>query len=483
LCNTNNQNTNAIKIYHTTSPSDGIGVFQGNPNTSTSAGNIFLQNDSDIVNNSQSLIKYYYTNGLTQPSYCTPILVDTIHVNNENKCLSNFNNGNGSPLSVDSKTQLTKNYTTLETTYLNLLFNYNSLIDGGDKNLLLNKIETTWTNDAWKMRADLLAQSPYLSEDVLEQVALSNILPQAMLLEVCLANPDATRNEEFINFLTYKIPNPLPQYMLDLIVENWHAKTACTLLEANLADVSSQMSVISNLLISNSMLDTIQQKDDALNWLSRRGDLSDYYSLTESYIESNDFTTAYSHLQQIPNLFVLTDEQQAEYQNYSDYFQFRSNVAAEGKNIMQLTDDEIKILQQIADNNTGRSSVLAQNILCFCYQLCVDYLPADDNVEHYKALKPKIPVNQILQSAYNKITATPNPASIYVAFTWTLPLLKGNAELLITDVNGKTIAQQTIITKAGQWIWDTRAIKNSIYLYEISSDNQRLGNGKIVISN
>ena len=115
--------------------------------------------------------------------------------------------------------------------------------------------------------------------------------------------------------------------------------------------------------------------------------------------------------------------------------------------------------------------------------MCVDYLPADGEGDHLKFSKPKIPASQIIQSAYNKITATPNPASVYVAFTWTLPLLKGNAVLFITDINGKTIAQQTITSKQGQWIWDTRAIKNSIYLYEVRSDNQGLGNGKIVINN
>ena len=487
LCNTHSVNNYDIIVPLTGASHEGIRVFQGDPNSSTSAGNIFSQNisipESNIKNGTSSVIMYYYTNGLTQPLYVTPFLVDTIHVNNANTCPSNFNNGYSFPLSIESVQTFATNYGLLESTYLNLLYNYNSMIDGGDENLLLNKIESTWSNDAWKMRADLLAKSPYLSEDALEQAALSDILPQAMLLEVCLANPDATRDEGFIYFLANKIPNPLPQYMLDLIVENWHAKTARTLLEANLADVSSQMSVITNLLVSNYMLDTIQQKDIALNWLLRRGDLSDYYSAVEHYIESNDYISANNYRRQIPELFKLTDDEHAEYLNFKEYLAFRNSIASDNRNIMQLTDDEITNLQQIADNNTGRSSILAQNILCFCYQLCVDYLPADGEGDHLKFSKPKIPASQIIQSAYNKITATPNPASVYVAFTWTLPLLKGNAVLFITDINGKTIAQQTITTKAGQWIWDTRAIKNSIYLYEVRSDNQRLGNGKIVINN
>jgi len=485
LCNTHIQNTKAINIASLTGTPgvQGIRYYQGDSITLASAGNIFSQNDSDIVNGTHSPIMYYCTNGLTQPLRFTPILVDTIHVNNENKCLSNFNNGYSFPLSIESVQTFATHYGLLESTYLNLLYNYNSMIDGGDENLLLDKIESTWSGDAWKMRADLLAQSPYLSEDALKQVALSGILPQAMLLEVCLANPEATRDENFIYLLGNLIPNPLPQYMLDLIVENWYVKTARTLLEANLADVSSQMYVITNLLVSNYMLDSVQRKDIALNWLLRRGDVSDYYSAAEYYIENSDYETGYHYLEQIPELFKLTDDEQAEYLNFKDYFEFRNSIASNNRNIMQLTDDEINTLKQIADNNTGRSSILSQNILCFFYQMCVDYLTDENEGKHLSFSKPKIPASQIIQSAYNKITASPNPASVYVAFSWTLPLLKGNAELLITDVNGKTIAQQTITAKRGQWIWDTRAIKNSIYLYEVRSDNQRLGNGKIVINN
>ena len=55
--------------------------------------------------------------------------------------------------------------------------------------------------------------------------------------------------------------------------------------------------------------------------------------------------------------------------------------------------------------------------------------------------------------------------------------------MLITDVSGKTIEQKNICTKQGQWIWDVRIIKNGMYLYEVKSDNQSLGNGKIVINN
>ena len=481
LCNKNSGTERAISVMPiTTGLGDGIRVFQGNPYTLTSAGNIFLNNSSDIVNNTTSTILYYHTGGQTEPLNYTPTIVIPLLVNNANTCPSY---GNFSSLPADTKAQLRSEYSGKEATYINLLYNYNSLINGGNTNLLLNKIEMSWPKDAWELRAELLSKSPYLKEDVLREMAKKGILPQAMVLEICLANPDGTRNKEFIDFLGEKIPNPLPQYMLDLIVANWDAKTVLTLLEGSLADVSSKMAVISNLLISNCMLDSIINKDEARSWLLRRGNISDYYSVAESYIESNNFDNALNYANQIPDLFKLSKEQQAEHLNFKNYVEFRGSIAESGKNIMQLKDNDIETLQQIANNNTGRSSVLAQNILCFGYQLCVDYLPADGKGGQLKFTKPQKTAKEVINAAYNKITATPNPADVYVAFTWELPLLESDAILIITDVNGKSIEQKTINTKNGQWIWDTRTIKKGIYFYEIKTDNERLGNGKIVINN
>jgi len=486
LCNRHDENINdittlALSLQGYENGTEGIRLFQGNSSTPTiSAGNIFSHNGNDIENSSGSPIMYYHTGGQTEPLDYTSLVFLTV-ANTANNCPS-YSYGYGS-LPTVIKAQLSSDYTSKEATYINLLYNYNSLIDGGNTNMLLYEIEMSWSQDVWDLRAKLIEDSPYLTEEVLRGVAMNGGLPQAMLLEICLANPDGTRNQDFIKYLRDEIPNPLPQYMLDLIVANWDAKTARTLLEGSLADVSSQMAVISDLLISNSMLDSIPNKDEARGWLIRRGNMSDYYSVAESYIENNSFTNASYYLTQIPTLFRLTEEQQAEYQNFADYTEFRQNIADSNRNILQLVSQEIETLQQIANMNTGRSSVLAQNILCFGYQLCVDYLPAEGEGEQLKSTKPEKTAKEVINAAYNKITVTPNPANVYVAFSWELPLLKGNAELIITDINGKSITQKTITTVRGQWIWDTRTIKKGIYLYEIKSDNERLGDGKVIISN
>ena len=481
LCNTfTNSNTNDIAVFPYNSSSDGICMYQGSSVPPLSAGNIFSGINCDYKNMAPWGILYHHTGGATIPNMCGNIGLSEIQV--ANTCPSNFNNAYDFPLSAVSKLQLSAEYTVNESAYINLLYNYNNLIDGGNKNWLLEKIEMSWPQDAWDLRAELLSHSPYLSEEILRETAMKGTLPQAMLLEICLANPDGTRNEEFLRFLGEKTPNPLPQYMLDLIYANRDVKTARTLLETNLSAVSSKMAYISGLLISDCMLDSIQLKAEARSWLLRRASLADYYSVAESYIENNDFTSANATADQISNIFELKEEQQAEFQNFRNYIEFRRSISESGRSIMQLEPSEIESLQQIANATTGRTSAMAQNILCFGYQLCVDYLPAEGDGNHLKFTKPEKTAKQILQSAYNKITVTPNPANVFVAFNYELPLLEDNAVIYITDAMGKTITQKSISSKKGQWVWDTRNINKGIYFYEIKSAAESFGNGKIVIS-
>ncbi|NVN96484.1 MAG: T9SS type A sorting domain-containing protein [Bacteroidetes bacterium] len=90
-------------------------------------------------------------------------------------------------------------------------------------------------------------------------------------------------------------------------------------------------------------------------------------------------------------------------------------------------------------------------------------------------------INEV-EKEKKELKVFPNPAKDYVTFIWELPLLKDNAELIITDISGKSITQKTIATKRGQWVWDTRTINKGIYLYEIKTNTERFGNGKVVIN-
>ena len=79
------------------------------------------------------------------------------------------------------------------------------------------------------------------------------------------------------------------------------------------------------------------------------------------------------------------------------------------------------------------------------------------------------------------VTVQPNPAKEHTTLSWELPLLEGTAILVVTDVNGREVARQSIGSKQGQWVWDTRSAKAGMYFYQLLQNGQQLTSGKVAV--
>ncbi len=87
-----------------------------------------------------------------------------------------------------------------------------------------------------------------------------------------------------------------------------------------------------------------------------------------------------------------------------------------------------------------------------------------------------------LSRAYGlSATAKPNPATVYVAFDYTLPADETEAEITITGAVGTVIDRLHVSGRQGQKVWDTRNVSNGVYLYTIRC-NGFTQTGKFIIS-
>ena len=384
-------------------------------------------------------------------------------------------------LSLQKKNEAATDFDNYQQSYMNLLYNYNLLIDGGNTPALLQEIQQTWPSEAWELREALISQSPYLSQEALIEAAESDILPHAMLLEVCIANPEATYGEEFLSYLQEGMPSPMPYYMIEIIRANWITETTRSAIEGTMASLTAKSDYASNLLISHAMLDSIKAIDDVKTILAQRNHLSDNYKLADIYISTDQYDSAYTVLDQISQEFELNSRQQELHQFYSDYLDFRYNLYNNDKTIAQLDSNEVNALHSFAESTYGRVSDKAYNILCFFYGICKEnqyQLPKGMGEKKKGKLSD---ANKIIGEAYNDISIYPNPAGVYATINWKLPLLETNAVLSIKDFNGKTIIDKTISGKEGQWVWDTRDMAEGIYLYEVLDGDKQLKSGKIVV--
>ncbi|MBK8582732.1 MAG: hypothetical protein IPL86_13180 [Flavobacteriales bacterium] len=88
------------------------------------------------------------------------------------------------------------------TDYTNSAYLYKQLIDGGSTDEMVEEVEQSWPEEVWALRASLLEKSPYLTVKVLKEMVNKPFLPVAIKAEVCIANPDATKERRLREMAT-----------------------------------------------------------------------------------------------------------------------------------------------------------------------------------------------------------------------------------------------------------------------------------------
>lgn len=369
--------------------------------------------------------------------------------------------------------------------YNNLLYNYFQQIDNGNTDSLQQAIGLYFPSQAQQLRDDLISQSPYLSTQALMDAASTGVLADALLLEVALANPDATQSEGLLDFLEFEIPNPLPSSMIQLIYQSWGDETPRTLLENDLADYNAKLGWLSNQILQFYQMSNTNYHDSIVNLIESRNTLQSKYHLAELAIEENDFIEAFDQLNEISTNFSLNTDQINEHLNFTDYVTFRQNIVSAGKNYLQLTsgDQEFTDLQTIASNKTGRSSTLAQNILCFGYGQC--RLDESDPPTRMKRRSKRIydmekttNVEENIQPKVN-VNIQPNPATEEIQLT--IHGMEKDEQILfrLISMKGQQLMEERMSSNSKRI--NVAHLKKGSYIYQVIRENEESFSGSLII--
>src|SRR5690554_2839941 len=475
LCNSYVKNKTAISIGYNDTV-DGVRFYQGDFSTKKSAGNTFSNNLLDIDNTANSIV-YFHNWGNTEPmAYQGLVTLDTTSI--ANSCPTIFGGGIiFTPMVLASTLDSLKLvYNVKKDEYNNLHFNYLSLIDNGNTEYLQDQIETDWSDDAWFLRGKLIQESPYLSSDVLLTTAEQNVLPNGMLLEVLLANPDATRGGSFIAKLREVTNNSFPEYMIDYVKNNFDSRTLRTTLEGQMSSVHSELSSTRNYIKYLEKSADEFSYQERLKTVEMGSDLSHKVGLMDFYIENRQFALADSVLEDIYNDNKMKDE--VEFiDNYDSYLLFRTGLGE--RNLAQLDSTEIDYLKDLAENK-GRVAGYAQNILCFFYDICSDIklLNGSAQTKSMNVSGESPTLNEVLY----KINVYPNPTVEFTSLSWEIYDELQNAEFRVFDLQGQEVMFGVIEENKSEKALDVRSLDNGVYILAIFNNGEQKLNQKFVVN-
>ncbi|MCF8230319.1 MAG: T9SS type A sorting domain-containing protein [Bacteroidales bacterium] len=484
-CNTNIDNINDFIVTDTIIQNAKIRDHIGNYDTA--AGNTFSQDTATkwhIRNDGEEVISYYYYQydplQVPDEDKITDYFVELIDDAEENLCPDHYTGGGGIRLVQDERLQKESDYNQNLIDYNAVLSQYESLKDGGDTEAELNDVQAAQPDDMWDLRAQLLGDSPHLSQEVLMETSdRTDVFPDNVLFDILAANPDELKEDTLLSYLENK-EDPLPDYMIsmlrDLAIGNITHKT---ILKNQMADHYSRKMQAAQDIVRSILNDSVLDVTDYRNWLDNMSCLEADKQIISSYFSEDDTASAMTLMNMIPDLYELEGEALDNFNDYKDLVLMQLNWKQNGKNIFELDSTDIAALEVYANGSSGSSRAMARSMLSFAYNynFC-DCLALNDS-SYYKSSHGS---NwNSLNNPYGPVVKVePNPADTWVAFNYELNNKESVGYLKITSITGEVIKQFVLKGKKGQQIWDTRMVKPGVYLYTLMSDGL-ISTGKIVI--
>ena len=238
-----------------------------------------------------------------------------------------------------------------------------------------------------------------------------------------------------------------------------------------LLSLSRQMADISDFNIRNLLTDSLLLFPSLEEWFSRVNTPVAKYSLVGNYYHAGDYAQAEATLQNIPNLFDFDDSETAEYNNFVAFYNFKNNIRLSGRNLAQLTEDEIAELEIIATNTDGLSAAMAKGVLCFFYNICFE------NEIPEEVSSRNLFQNNAEDETELSVVVYPNPTENQLNILFSASLTE-SAEMQIFDITGRCVQSGKLTNSFSTISMDN--LTSGIYFYRIIYKENIIARDKLV---
>ena len=524
--------TNDSAIVVNAAWNEGIAYNQGNTDLST--GNTFSNSSGHnnyVSNNARPFLYYYY--GLSVPEYpayiSPPQYIGLTTSSSDNACGDHYTS---LPWDHTTKGIYKAVWNELKPRTDSLALVYKGRIDCGSTADLRAYIDTMTSDSATAVGLALMNCSPYLSREVVADVANMDILTEAQLLHILYANPDLLHDLQLLSYLASEIPEPLSLIGFESLIDSSSKITERTELQSQIAGMNDSLGWIGNLLITDMKQDTTYSDVDSIPvWLYKMDAEWADYDMVGYYYSRNNLDSAQAVLDSIPRrngfdslynsvitgggAFSATFGQANEAINYWFYTWIYSMVAdakSSGRGIDSLRSGEIDTLNELVtlgDEITNSFVLKAFKIASGLLNHASPWaLPCPPGGIYTKQHKPgrtnsndTISVLHSLVNAYTKavdksnignnnttapkannvLKVYPNPANDFVVFDYYTPNTAGDMLLVISDTRGVKIKQFEMSSNTGQVRWETKNITPGIYFYQLTDAKQVIKTGKVTV--
>jgi len=242
-------------------------------------------------------------------------------------------------------------------------------------------------------------------------------------------------------------------------------------------ELSNLMMELSNRNINKILSDTILDLEQLKLWYEAVRTPISKYSLAETYFMEKRYDDANRILASIPSQFNFSEEDNYEHANYMRFHSLKNDLARSERLWNELNDRELTSLRNIRETTTGRSSAMANGVLCFFYKDCMERTIELPRFEDAAQTKSAPLAGSDVARNVSTIYVYPNPTTNFV------DIISLNPEVAILNCeifNVVSIKVAEIVNTTTNVKIDMSGFDNGVYFIKVKLSNGDVENIKIV---
>lgn len=392
-------------------------------------------------------------------------------------CASNFSGSGGNELRGLYVNQLSNLNDSIESTTSLLTL----LVDGGNTEGTKDMVENSWPDETLEVRDDLMAKSPYLSDEVMISVVKQHeVLPAVIVTEILVANPHSTKSDTLLNefFAREDVTNS----QLDEVEVNRMVTGAKESLESKLTGYTGKRDYSLSQIIHSYYTDTLVKNptDSVITLLQPLEYPSARYKLAEALFHKKDFQQAIAVLDELEETEILTDVELDQHNQLRTTYIWLQSVHNSGKNLFSLAESDVTTIQGIYAQSTGNARAMTHNMMIA--------LGLIDYQESYILPEPELKQKNVrprkLESKIGPpvLKVFPNPVKEYMIIECFSESASHSKLLQLVNNSGQLILEHALDPSNSYSVVDLRHFPTGTYSGQVVVDGKIYGSFKVLIT-
>lgn len=199
------------------------------------------------------------------------------------------------------------------------------------------------------------------------------------------------------------------------------------------------------------------------------------------YFSAGNLALADTALARAERLLDLSDLENREYNAYVAILDLLKDMKTNNVRLTEMDGTTISAFQNLTADSNGSAALTAKAIVSIVTNIygfnCVDMPVAPLNPAYRMAGTGAA----TRMESPNAVTATPNPASDFVTFSYQLPLRHGSVVMTISDVSGRKVYSYNLDGHDGKLRRDVKGLAPEIYLYTVRDSRRKIADDKVVV--